>query len=396
MALVHHQSLYYRDQAKTSPGRSDPFSHLAPPTLPSSSGSSPSRTYKLKTKWSPPIERPASSFLPHHLSSGHPYDLYDVPRPSPVPSPSMFKRPNQSSNSAYSSLHSVSNTASENEYDIPRSLTDLRRVDSPYSVRVHSTEHMTGGSRTSSSSEHINQLAMLKDEYPDYDFPRPSGSIDDPDYDVPRSVKSFGTVDSRSEGNISFGALDKMMADIDSQVAGTIESNTDNDQDQEPVIVNNGTSQEIDTKSEKIEDATEHQAEPQNVINQESAPDKQAGFVTNVVPPPKPATQEKITQQDTIDESILANRILRPLLRQPASFPQISPDQLPREAAYDRLSARLALEQLKKDGIVPRDAQEQKKWTPEEETVQKENKSSEKVNISLPLPATTPTEQPKV
>ncbi len=337
--------------------------HMTPPTLHSLSnfgGSSPLRTYKLKTKSSSPIERPSSSMLPSVYSHG--YDLYDVPRPSPAPSPCLRLRPRPQSSSAHSSLHSVQGV--ESDYDIPRSMNDLCRVDSPYSTRLPlSTEHVmsVNSHYTSSSSEHMCQLAMLKDEYPDYDFPR-SISIenDDPDYDVPRSVRSLCTADTKSEGNISFGALDKMIAEIDSEIAGTIgnegieqESVTDTKTVLEPDSVDDRS---VETENEPIE-VKNKTAKVENIlVEQQEIKNAQESNSDEIVP----SDNNTVAKQNTIDESILANRVLRPLLHQPSSFPQIT-STVTQESTYDRLSARQALEQLKKDGIVPQDVQEVKK-----------------------------------
>ncbi len=326
----------------------------------------------------------------------HPYDIYDVPRPSPVPSPYLYKRPYQSnSGSAYSSRHSVSNIGEENDYDIPRSLTDLRRVDSPYLMRTgtRSNEHMAY-SRASSCSEHTSQAALLKDEYPDYDIPRPSDSIDDPDYDVPRSVKSMGTVDSKSEGNISFGALDKIMADIDMQVAGTVVQDGEREEGKSVATnVDNGSPHQSnkqpnivgDSTEDLIEQAEENMHSDEKPIIRSSTADEedissQTQLDKDIITSVEAVAKERtISPPNMINESTLAKRILRPLAHQPLSLPQIPmqiQNQSLQESAYDRLAARQALEQLKKDGIVPMDAHERKKQPVEEGGVQKENKRS--------------------
>ena len=349
--------------------------HLTPPTTHSfsnSGGSSPLRKYKLKTKWSPPIERPSSSMLPSLNSSG--YDIYDVPRPSPIPSPYLCTRPRPKSSSAHSSLHSIIiGQGVENNYDVPRSMNDLCRVDSPYSTRLPlsterdlcrgdspyltrlpmSTEHGIDSHYTSSSSDQMCQLTMLKDEYPDYDFPR-SISIehDDPDYDVPRSVRSLCTAGTKSEGNISFGALDKMIADIDSEIAGAI-GNRDTEQE---LVLDTKTNEKV-FEPDKVKDEPENIKDASLEEEQEIVSQNVQDKTDKTVSPP--SASNTLNQQTTFDESLLANRVLRPLLHQPSSFPQITPPT--QESTYDRLSARQALEQLKKDGIVPQNVQEVKK-----------------------------------
>lgn len=147
-----------------------------------------------------------------------------------------------------------SRASSHNDYDIPRSLTDLCYTDSPL-VTARSESSLTG--ITSLSGHHPlnshqaslssiplldskDQAMLLKDEYPDYDVPRPSVK-EYPDYDVPKSLfagKKSPLSDSETQpsnsgmkrnigegvgstGDISFGVLDRIMAEINEQVAAT-------------------------------------------------------------------------------------------------------------------------------------------------------------------------------
>ena len=147
-----------------------------------------------------------------------------------------------------------SRASSHNDYDIPRSLTDLCYTDSPL-VTARSESSLTG--ITSLSGHHPlnshqaslssiplldskDQTMLLKDEYPDYDVPRPSVK-EYPDYDVPKSLfagKKSPLSDDETQssnsgmkkkigegvastGDISFGVLDRIMAEINEQVAAT-------------------------------------------------------------------------------------------------------------------------------------------------------------------------------
>ena len=235
---------------------------------------------------------------------------------------------------------------------------------------------------------------MLKDEYPDYDIPRPSDSIDDPDYDVPRSVKSMGTVDSKSEGNLSFGALDKIMADINMQVAGTVVQDEEGEEEGKSIVTNvdSGSLHQLNKQLDVVENSIDDQIEQaegntcsdeNKLIIRSSTANEEDVHVSSQTQLDKDfvtvAKERTISPPNTINESTLAKRVLRPLAHQPLSLPQIPlqiPNQPLQESAYDRLAARQALEQLKKDGIVPMDAHEKKKQPVEEGGAQKENKRS--------------------
>lgn len=133
--------------------------------------------------------------------------------------------------------------SSHNDYDIPRSLIDLRNVNntctnggsstrpassvtgarSESSLLTGNESSFGGGGANHAPPSHqaslssipaVNQISCLRDEYPDYDIPRPQ-SKDYPDYDIPKPHKN----DERSA--LSFGVLDSVMAEIDDHVAAS-------------------------------------------------------------------------------------------------------------------------------------------------------------------------------
>lgn len=239
--------------------------YLSPPkahTLSHSPSSSPPRSLKLKPQGSnsslsqSPTESSYSYYRPNSAAASTSYqieDHYSIPRLSPAPSPFLFHKPHPFSNSRCDQLP-PSRASSHNDYDIPRSLIDVCYTDSPL-VTARSESSLTG--ITSLSGHHPlnshqdslssiplldskDQAMLLKDEYPDYDIPRPSVK-EYPDYDVPKSLfagkkspLSDGETQSSnsgtkrkigecvgSTGDISFGVLDRIMAEINEQVAAT-------------------------------------------------------------------------------------------------------------------------------------------------------------------------------
>lgn len=145
---------------------------------------------------------------------------------------------------------------SHNDYDIPRSLLDLRPVSSQgvsSLMAAQSENSLIGQTSTSAHSLSsipgaiggvIDQINALKDEYPDYDIPKPHIKSY-PDYDIPKPHKKFSTKESfevegcdpeeekvrkgveernseETDGPthaLSFGVLDSIMAGIDDNVA---------------------------------------------------------------------------------------------------------------------------------------------------------------------------------
>ena len=244
--------------------------YLSPPkahTLSHSPSSSPPRSLKLKPQSSnsslsqSPTESSYSYYRPNSAAASTSYqieDHYSIPRLSPAPSPFLFHKPHPFSNSKCDLLP-PSRASSHNDYDIPRSMTELCYTDSPL-VTARSESSLTG--ITSLSGHHPlnshqdslssiplldskDQAMLLKDEYPDYDIPRPSIK-EYPDYDVPKSLfagKKSPLSDSETQssnsgakrkigegvastGDVSFGVLDSIMAEINEQVAATqLESN---------------------------------------------------------------------------------------------------------------------------------------------------------------------------
>lgn len=359
----------FRDQAKSSPTTNTKSS--LPTLKKTSSGGEPSKsqTYFVKTKWSPTFERPSSSFLPRVTLTGgspHPYDIYDVPRPSPIPSPFNVKRITQSSTSACSSLHSVALT--ESTYDVPRSLIDLRQVDSPYPIQSVASSTKPSTYRSNSgifhSSERLDQITMLKDAYPDYDIPKPSTiETENPDYDVPRSLRSVGTSDSKSEGNLSFGDLDKMMAEIDTEVATVIEDQVFKGEESQ------GEGSQKDNEVTKDIHIEEVDGGITNGISSSEQTIQQ--LPSEIIPTSSYQINRRSSDvEHHDDDSDSSKRALRQLHHQPASFPQAPPPL--HHSNYDKLPSRRPLEQLKLDGIVPQDVEE-KNLMLKENGIQKEN-----------------------
>lgn len=234
-----------------------------------------------------------------------------------------------------------------------------------------------------SSNEPIDQLTMLKDAYPDYDIPKP---IENPDYDVPRSLRSQGTrstSDSKSEGNLSFGDLDKMMADIDTDVAIAIEDRVfkgeESPKEEGPRIgekTENTSLQEESKQKDEGRSPSENE-EVDGVVVPESS---------NQIDPIRRSSD--VVGDDGGHESRSA---LRQLHHQPASYPQVVPPPPPL-SNYDRLSARLALEQLKRDGIVPQDVVEKSKAAVDENGMVQQQKE----NVTLAIDQTQRQQQLKV
>ena len=243
------------------------------------------------------------------------------------------------------------NNDNNNDYDIPRSLIDLySRSSSPFSTirsAARQTSYSINSRRSSCSS--MSQIAMLKEEYPDYDFPRP---CNDPDYDIPKSYHTFTssiyTSDSRSEDNLSFGPPDKMIANIDAD-ANELQSPS---HEEKPTKVKEGEEEECESRKVSLlpkgekDDTTEESSLIEEVNQQISSLNNSntpVGTLTN------------------FDEPVFGRRVLRPLAHQPASFPQLkTTEDSGNGSTYDRLSARVALQKLKEDGIVPQDAVEKK------------------------------------
>ena len=145
---------------------------------------------------------------------------------------------------------------SHNDYDIPRSLLDLRPVSSQGVSSLTAAQSENSLIDQTSASAHslssipgavagvVNQITALKDEYPDYDIPKPHLKSY-PDYDIPKPHKKFSTKEPLEGGDteqrkvnsskeeeerdreetdgpahaLSFGVLDSIMAGIDDNVA---------------------------------------------------------------------------------------------------------------------------------------------------------------------------------
>ena len=110
------------------------------------------------------------------------------------------------------------------------------------STSVHSLSSIPGGGENA-----LSQINTLRDEYPDYDIPKPHSKYN-PDYDIPKPLKKYsveergersGTGDASNGVNsetcttsnamstdCSFGILDSIMAGIDDTVAAVQQKTT--------------------------------------------------------------------------------------------------------------------------------------------------------------------------
>ncbi|XP_019850764.1 PREDICTED: uncharacterized protein LOC109581247 isoform X2 [Amphimedon queenslandica] len=268
----------------------------------SSSSLSPSNGYRLLVKKgtpSPPLHKRSSSpyYRPNSAaasSSHHIEDLYSIPRPSP--SPGFLRRPHPFSrhHSARSEflIPSRCSSASHNDYDIPRSLLDLRPVSSQgvsSLTAAQSENSLIGQTSTSAHSLSsipgaiggvIDQINALKDEYPDYDIPKPHVKSY-PDYDIPKPHKKFSTKESSEvergdseEGKVrkeveereseetdgpthalSFGVLDSIMAGIDDNVAAAQQKTSSSSL---PSLIDPASNENTFTKDKPIKHIREH------------------------------------------------------------------------------------------------------------------------------------------
>lgn len=327
--ITYFVSFFSRDEIKSfSPPLSPSAKTLEPPVI-LTFQSSPPRPYKLRNDIktsltpSPSHHSPYLGYRPNSAAGNYMVeDLYSIPRSSAAPSPSFIRRPHPFSLTGSSNLLAAPSVGSHNDYDIPRSLIDLRRVDSSHSsthektsyshqANARSESSLTGA--TSSTSQplkdslssipnSVNQVAYLKHEYPDYDIPKPS-TKDYPDYDIPKPHSS--RVSTTSEPSLPdddvvvktqqsstqyFGVLDSIMSEIDDLAA-----------------VHNINAQSLPSLIDKD---LEEEVKPRHV-KENSTP---AAIFSQVVP--------------------------------------LSADENKKEPIYDRLSAKIALEKLKADGII--------------------------------------------
>lgn len=360
------------------PSPHSPILYRRSPSLPSP------QLHKLKSHSPIPTKKlsplPSSLYRPNSANISRPEDLYSVPRPSPAPSPSLYHKPHPFSISAYSSLHSVNDittngsvissvtTNSHNDYDIPRSLTDLCRIDSPFlgnrsdkSVNGQ-TGYVIRSRRGSSSSEPMSQINMLKDEYPDYDFPKPN---EYPDYDVPkphRSLVAMEMIDSggKDDDNVSFGALDNIMAEINLQV------------EQTHLLEKQKQKENKSVEENQQHQLQQHLCSPTDILKQETDTEKHillssedSGFSSH---------QGKPSQTGSSNIEV---HPLHCLTHQPLSYSgNHEREVVTKESGYDRLSAQVALQKLKEDGIVDQDVFEQKGRS-EEDVLQGDKKIDE-------------------
>ena len=311
--------------------------------------SSPPRPYRLRKdvkSLATPTDLPiplSYKYRPNSAAGNYQTeDLYSVPRASLAPSP-YSRRPHPFSlmynnSGSKSDLLSPSRGSSHNDYDIPRSLIDLRRVDSSSSrksgsqqasnsiANARSDSSLTGqgtnsiifnhkDSSLSSIPNTVDQAAYLKSEYPDYDVPSRIFKEMYPDYDIPRPHGSTSSESNLLEPTLTavkhipppkdFGVLDSVMAEINDIADVHHHSATVTAQSLPSLIDEND--KECHTKPKHVKE----NSTPAAIFSQ-------------------------VVQDD--HQEIGASTVAR---------------RNSKESAYDRLSARIALERLRADGIIP-------------------------------------------